>query len=211
MITENSDEKFFTDRGFGQSIGFGKNPAIIVIDMMNAFTDENLPLGTNQDLQIENINKLLSTARLKKIPIFFMATYYEEDDFSDAGIWFRKMKGLATLRKNTKETEIDGKIIRLKNEPIIAKRFASSFFGTDLLTRLNSKGIDTTIIVGCTTSGCVRATAVDAIQFGFIPIVVEEAVSDRSENAHKQSLFDLQAKYSDVQNIGQVLSKLDNL
>ena len=142
--------------------------------------------------------KILSQARDKKIPIYFITIYYDEKDLSDAGVWFRKMKGLSTLKRNTDEVKIDSRLERRSDEPIIVKKFASAFFGTDLVTRLISKQIDTIILTGCTTSGCIRATAVDAIQYGFRPIVVEDAVSDRSENAHKQSIFDLQAKYADV-------------
>lgn len=194
----NFDEHFFKERGFGQTIGFGKKPAVLVIDMLNAFTNEDLPLGTNQDSQIVVINKILTIARKKRIPILFITISYSEGDLSDAGIWFKKMVGLKTLKSNTKEVQIDSRIERKPNEPIIRKKFASAFFGTDLITRLTSKNIDTLIIMGCTTSGCIRATAVDAIQYGFRPIVVEDAVSDRSEKAHFQSLFDLKNKYADV-------------
>lgn len=201
----NREEHFFTERGFGQTIGFGEKPAILVLDMLNAFTNEDLPLGTNQDSQIEIINKVLKTGREKGIPVFFITISYDDDDFADAGVWFRKMDGLKTLKSNTIEVEIDSRIERKPNDPIIRKKFASAFFGTDLITRLTSKNIDTLIIMGCTTSGCVRATTVDAIQYGFRPVVIEDAVSDRSNKAHEQSLFDLQAKYADV-----IISKMIN-
>ena len=185
-----NDEQFFSERGFGQTIGFGEKPAIVVVDMLNAFTNENLPLGTNQDAQIKVINDVLINAREKNVPIFFITIYYDNKDLSDAGIWFKKMKGLSTLKSNTFETQIDSRIERRDNEPIIVKKFASAFFGTDLISRLITLKIDTLIIMGCTTSGCIRATAVDAIQYGFRPIIVEDAVCDRSEKSHKQSLFD---------------------
>ena len=204
----NNQERFFIERGFGQEIGFGKKPAVLVVDMLNAFTNENLPLGTNQEPQIEVINKVLGVARNNKIPIFFITIYYDDKDLADAGIWFKKMKGLETLRANTYEVEIDSRIIRNPEEPIIRKKFASAFFGTDLLTRLIIKQIDTLILMGCTTSGCIRASAVDAIQYGFRPIVIEDAVMDRSVNAHKQSLFDMQAKYADVLNHPEVIISL---
>lgn len=202
----NREEIFFAERGFGQEIGFGEKPVIVVVDMMNGFTDEKSPLGTNQDSQIATMCKILLTARKRHIPIFFTAVKYDEKDLSDAGLWFQKMKGLATLRANTKEVNIDRRLERKPNEPIITKKYASAFFGTDLISRLNSARIDTIILMGCTTSGCIRATAVDAIQLGFRPIVVEDAVADRSENAHKQSLFDLQAKYADVVISNKVIS-----
>lgn len=194
----NFDEHFFKERGFGQTIGFGKKPAVLVIDMLNAFTNEELPLGTNQDSQIIVINEILSHARQIDVPIFFISIHYDTEDISEAAVWFRKMKGLSTLKKDTLEVEIDSRIIRKPNEPIIIKKFASAFFGTDLAKKLKSIDVDTVVLTGCTTSGCVRATAVDVIQHGFRPIVIEDAVSDRSINAHQQSIFDLQAKYADV-------------
>jgi len=188
---KDSEELFFYERGFGRDIGFGEKPSIVVIDMMNAFTDGKLPLGTNQDCQIAIMRKILSRARKSHIPIFFTVVSYDENDLSDAGLWFRKIKGLATLCAKTNEVIIDRRLGRKQNEPIITKKYASAFFGTDLISRLNSVRVDTVILMGCTTSGCIRATAVDAIQLGYRPIVVEDAVADRSEQAHKQSLFDL--------------------
>jgi maleamate amidohydrolase len=128
--------QFFAERGFGQQIGFGERPAILVLDMINAFTNEELPLGTNQDAQIEIINKVLIVAREKRIPIFFITISYDDKDLADAGIWFKKMKGLITLKNNTFEVEIDSRIERRTDEPIIVKKFASAFFGTDLISRL---------------------------------------------------------------------------
>jgi len=204
------EENFFLKKGFAQTIGFGNKPALIVIDMMNAFTEEKLPLGTNQALEIKQINSLLLSARNKNIPIFFTKTFYEKADFSDAGLWFRKMKGLSTLKVNTFEVEIDKRLIIKGNEQIIVKKFASSFFETDLYNRLKLLSIDTIVIVGCTTSGCVRATAVDAIQLGFIPVIVEDAVSDRSAKAHDQSIFDIRAKYGDIVQSKEVLLYFEN-
>jgi maleamate amidohydrolase len=206
----NKDEQFFKERGFGQTIGFGEKPAVLVLDMLNAFTNEKLPLGTDQSAQIKVINKVLKVARQKAIPIFFITIYYDEHDLSDAGVWFRKMKGLETLRRGTYEVEIDSRIERLENEPVIRKKFASAFFGTDLITRLIIQNIDTLIIMGCTTSGCIRATAVDAIQYGFRPIVIKNAVSDRSINSHKQNLMDMNNKYADVITFKYLLRSLIN-
>jgi maleamate amidohydrolase len=207
----NKDEQFFKERGFGQTIGFGEKPAVLVLDMLNAFTNEKMPLGTDQSAQIKVINKLLKVARQKGIPIFFITIYYDEHDLADAGVWFRKMKGLETLKLGTYEVEIDSRIERLENEPVVRKKFASAFFGTDLLSRLINLGIDTLILMGCTTSGCVRATAVDAVQYGFRSVIVEDAVTDRSKSAHKQALFDMQTKYADVLCSNDISSKVHEL
>ena len=137
-------------------------------------------------------------AHAAEVPVFFSTISYDGPDLSDAGVWLLKMKGLETLRANTAAVEIDGRLHRAPHDTILAKRYASCFFGTDFASRLCSQGIDTLVIAGCTTSGCVRATAVDACQSGLRTVVVREAVSDRSDGAHRQSLIDIEAKYGDV-------------
>ena len=198
-------DAFFKERGFGLRIGFGKRPALIVVDMLVAFTDPSMPLGADQGQNIRENARLLKAAREVKMPIFFTSVEYDEIDFRDAGIWALKQSGVRTLRAGTPEVQIDPRLERLPDEPIVVKKYASSFFGTDLATRLTARGVDTVIITGCTTSGCVRATAVDALQYGFRPMVVREAVADRALSAHQQSLFDLDAKYADVVGIEETL------
>src|SRR4029077_21141417 len=119
-------------------------------------------------------------------------------DLKDAGIWASKQKGLVTLTGEGNGWQIDPRLDFRKTDTLLVKKYASCFFGTDLAPRLVAHRVDTLIITGCTTSGCVRATAVDAVQNGFRPMVVREAVGDRSAAAHAQSLFDLDAKYADV-------------
>ena len=195
-------------RGFGNDLGFGKCPAVLVIDMVNAFTNPDLPLGTNLDLEIIAINKLLESARDKSVRVYFTVFSYADQALTNAGLWYHKMRGLDTLRAGTENVKIDPRITVNPEDTIITKNYASAFFGTDLVSRLNYRHIDTLILTGCTTSGCVRATAVDAIQYGYIPVVVEEAVADRLEQAHQQSLMDLQLKYADVKSLDQVLKYL---
>jgi len=203
-------EAFFRERGFGQRIGFGERPALLVIDMINAFTNPALPLGADLSREIEQIRHILNEARRVRIPIYFTTVKLEERDFQES-IWARKMPlGFRTLLAGTPEVEVDPRLERRPEEPLIVKKYASCFFGTDLIARLNSQRIDTLIITGCTTSGCVRATAVDAISNGFRPIIPAEAVGDRVRPAHEQSLFDLNAKYADVVSVEEVLGYLKN-
>jgi len=122
-----------------------------------------------------------------------------------------KQKGSITLAKDTDGHEIDPRLDFRPSDSLLLKKYASCFFGTDLVPRLNSRRVDTLIIVGCTTSGCVRASAVDAVQNGFRPMVVREAVGDRSAAAHEQSLFDLQAKYADVVSLDETLQYMRNV
>ncbi len=204
-------EKFFEERGFGLTIGYGERPALIVIDLIQGFTNPELPLGADLSDEILATCQIIEASREAGIPVYYTTISYEERDIRDAGIWARKMSGIMTLRAGTPDTEVASALGRLPDEPLITKKYASSFFGTDLLSRLNSQRIDTLLITGCTTSGCVRATAVDAIQNGFRPMVVKEAVGDRARSAHEQSLFDLNAKYADVVSVESVLGYLASL
>jgi len=203
-----TDKEFFKQRGFGLRIGFGERPALVVIDMLKAFTDPNMTLGANLDAQIEVIKPLLAAARERKFPIIFSTVIYEDADFKDAGIWALKQKGVVTLKAGTNGVEVDPRLDFRKTDTLLVKKYASCFFGTDLVPRLLAHRVDTLIITGCTTSGCVRATAVDACQNGFRPMVVREAVGDRAVSAHNQSLFDLDAKYADVVSLDETLQYL---
>jgi maleamate amidohydrolase len=202
------DEEFFRQRGFGIKIGFGERPALMIIDMIKAFTDPTMPLGAPLESQIEAQRPLLEIAHGRDIPVIFSTVIYEEADIKDAGIWALKQIGARTLTAGSEAVKIDPRLGMQPKDILLMKKYASCFYGTDLVARLNSRRIDTLIITGCTTSGCVRATAVDAVQNGFRPMVVREAVGDRSAAAHEQSLFDLNAKYADVVSVDETLQYL---
>lgn len=208
MTSGKHDEEFFRERGFGLKIGFGARPALIVIDMLMGFTNPDMPLGSNLDVQIEAQKPLLAAAHERRIPVIFSTVMYHEADIRDAGIWGLKQRGALTLTADSEAVKVDPRLDRRPDDSLLVKRYASCFFGTDLVPRLTSRHIDTLIITGCTTSGCVRATAVDAVQNGFRPMVVREAVGDRSVAAHEQSLFDLNAKYADVVSLDETLRYL---
>jgi nicotinamidase-related amidase len=210
-IANHEMDAFFRKRGFSRTIGFGQRPAVIVIDIIGAFTDPDLPLGTNLDGIIEQTNRILGPARAAKVPVFFSSVAYEDEDLRDAGIWALKQAGVMTLRAGTPEVEVDKRLGQRPGEALIMKKYASCFFGTDLVTRLHTLKIDTLILTGCTTSGCVRATAVDGLQYGFRVMVPKEAVGDRAAPAHEQSLFDLNAKYADVISVDDVLAYFSRL
>lgn len=195
---------FFEARGFGMTIGFGSRPALVVIDMINAFTDPEMPLGSDLGTVVEELTPLLAAARQAGIPVLYTTVGYDEG-LADAGVWFLKQRALTTLMLGTPAVEVDARLRPAPGEQVILKRYASAFFGTDLASRLTSAGVDTVLISGCTTSGCVRATAVDAVQLGYRPMVVREAVGDRSPAAHAQALFDLGQKYADVVGVGETI------
>jgi nicotinamidase-related amidase len=208
MTSGKDDEEFFRQRGFGIRIGFGERPALVVIDMIKGFTDPAMPLGAPLEDQIEAQKPLIDAAHARNIPVIFSTVIYEEAEAKDAGIWGLKMKGSTTLAAGSEAVRVDPRLPMAGSDVLLVKKYASCFFGTDLVPRLNSRRIDTLIITGCTTSGCVRATAVDAVQNGFRPMVVREAVGDRSASAHEQSLFDLNAKYADVVSLDETLQYL---
>ncbi len=209
--TRQREQAFFTARGFGQRIGFGQRPAVLVIDLTRAFADPTQPLGASLDAVIEQTNRILDAAHAAAAPVLLSVVAYDEPGFEDAGVWRFKMTGISALRAGSPGVELDPRVRRAPGDPVMTKKFASFFFGTDLVSRLTAARIDTVIVCGCTTSGCVRATVVDAVQFGFRPIVAREAVGDRSASAHQQSLFDMDAKYADVVAIGEVVRYLQGV
>ncbi|MFJ7640228.1 isochorismatase family protein [Peribacillus sp. NPDC046944] len=197
--------------GFGDSSGFGSRPAIIVVDFIKGFTDTASALGSDLTSQLEATKKLLYHARSKAIPIVFTTVNYEPH-FRDGGYFIKKVPALKLLTADSKWVNVDEKLERdEKSEPLIVKKFASSFFGTHLHSFLTSERVDTAIIVGCTTSGCVRATAVDALQYGFRVVVPEACVGDRSIEAHKANLYDIQTKYGDVTSLEVVIDYISQL
>lgn len=208
---EAEDLEFFARRGFGRTIGYGRRPAILSIDLINAFTDPAMPLGSDLTDEIAAAQRVLEAGRAAGVPIIHTIVSYDDEGLADAGVWALKQAGAATLRAGTPAVAVDQRIGVRPGEQILAKKYASAFFGTDLVSRLVSGGVDTVLVVGCTTSGCVRASSVDAVQYGFRPTVVEEAVGDRSAAAHRQALFDLQQKYADVESVESVVAYLEGL
>ncbi len=200
---------FYAHRGFGTRIGFGERPAVLVIDMMVAFTDSSFSVGVEQTPTVEAISRLLVVAREHRLPIYFTRTAYEPDG-RDGGCFIEKVPALRELVLGSPGVEIDPRLAPAPGEPVILKKFASSFHGTNLLSLLVSDRIDTLIVTGCTTSGCVRAAAIDGVSYGLRVIVPEEAVADRAEGPHWANLFDIDAKYGDVMTLPEVLDQIEH-
>jgi nicotinamidase-related amidase len=187
----------FRDKGFGSRVGFGSRPALLVVDLITGFTDLRSPLAGQLESQLAATNELLEPARALGIPVIFSTVAYDAE-LQEAGIWIRKIPANSWLVEGSEWVEVDKRLNQQPNETTLVKKYASCFFGTDLAARLVSRRVDTLLITGCTTSGCVRATAVDSCSYGFHTIVVEEAVGDRADLPHAASLFDIDAKYGDV-------------
>jgi maleamate amidohydrolase len=194
--------------GFGGRGGFGRSPALVVIDMTLGFTDPESPLACDLDGPVSEIQKLLEAARQAEIPVVFTTVAYRESDKLTAAAFIDKVPALLTLEAGTRWAEIDPRLAPGEREPVLNKLFASGFFGTGLSSLLTAAGVDTLIITGASTSGCVRATAVDALQYGFRPVVPREAVGDRNPDAHEANLYDVDAKYGDVVRVQEVLDYL---
>jgi nicotinamidase-related amidase len=181
---------------FGGGAGFGSRPAVVVVDLVEGFTDPASPLGSDLDDVVAATRTLLDAARSAGVPVLFTTVVYDEANERAATVFRRKVPALDVLRPGTRWIEVDGRLGRRDDEPVITKAFASAFFGTPLTSML--VGCDTLVVCGVSTSGCVRATVVDAVQHGLVPVVPRECVGDRWPAAHEANLFDIEAKYGDV-------------
>ena len=191
----------------------GRHPALIIIDFVNAYITEGAPLyGKGCAEAREPAVQLLAAARSAGVPRLHTKVAYASGGL-DGGIFFRKLASLAVFESG-RAPQLAAFAPGLEptaNETLITKQYASAFFGTSLASTLTALGVDTLIIAGVSTSGCVRATAVDACQHGFIPLVVREAVGDRAPGPHEANLFDLQAKYAEVVSLREVCGYLADL
>ena len=197
----------YAQRGFGNKVGFGQKPALLVIDFIKGFTDTNCPLGSNLDAEVAATKQLLDLFRTNNLPVHFTTTAYDEAMVS-AGVFVKKVPSLAHLKSGSQWIEIDDRLAPITGEVVWTKQYASAFFGTALASALSAQKIDTLIVTGCTTSGCVRASAVDSCQHGLLTNVVRECVGDRSASAHEANLNDLDAKYADVVNLEETIKYL---
>lgn len=210
MLLKEEFQNQYKASGFLGNLKKGQRPAIIVVDFQKAFTNSSLsPLGGSYDKELKNTRTLLDVAREKKIPIIFCVIEYATDE--ETGLWAQKAPSILELKQGTELTEIDETLNHQEGEIIIGKKYASAFAGTSLISLLNAKNIDSLLITGTSTSGCVRATAVDAIQSGFSPFIVKDAVCDRLPEAHDNSLFDLQAKYADLLSTEEAVNYLTSI
>jgi nicotinamidase-related amidase len=198
--------------GFGQALQPGRRPALLVIDFVRAYLTRGSPLYAGVDAARDACRELLASARAAGIPIVHTNVRYQPGG-RDGGVFFRKVPALGCF--------VDGAHPELAafaeglepvaGETVITKQYASAFFGTSLASTLTALGVDTVLITGVSTSGCVRATTLDACQHGFIPLVVRDAVGDRHAAPHEANLFDLQAKYAEVVNLANAQAYLKGI
>ncbi len=193
---------------FDTRLGFGTRPAVIVIDFTNAYTTAGSPLYAEGVVRaVIASGPLLAAARAAGVPVIYTKVLYHPSG-ADGGLFLHKVPFLRSLVPGEPLAEIDDRVAPTPRDLVIVKNYPSAFFGTTLATTLTAAGIDTTILLGCSTSGCVRATAIDSIQHGFRTIVPRECVGDRHDGPHDANLFDMNAKYADVLSRDEVIAHL---
>jgi len=195
---------------FDNRVGFGERPALLLIDFVMAYFDPECALYADVEDALAAALEIRQAAHKAKIPVFLTNVIYHSS-MADAGVFFKKTRPLQNLIKGSKHGAWANGLTAEENEIVISKQYPSAFFGTSLASTLTASNVDSVIITGLTTSGCVRATCVDACSHGFIPIVAEEACGDRAPEPHHANLFDMNAKYADVVSKNSVFRYLENL
>ncbi len=191
--------------GFHGRAGFGRRPALVVIDVNRGFTDPASPLVCDLDDVVEVIGRLLDAFRARELPVAFTTVSYDDAAKQAAAAFIDKIPALLTLEAGSRWVEIDPRIAPLPGEPVFNKLWASAFFGTPFASFLAAHRCDSLVVTGASTSGCVRATVLDALQSGYRPIVPREAVGDRNPEAHTANLYDIDTKYGDVVGVDDVI------
>jgi len=209
MSDEQAREVYAAAR-LGQRVTLGSRPAVLVVDFSCGFTDPECTLGADMSAEVEATRRLLDAVRARGLPVIFTTIGYEPS-LKDGGLWLQKVPSLGDLQIGGKWVEIDPRLEPRDDETIVMKKGASGFFGTNLASILIAQGVDSVVLCGATTSGCVRATAVDLLQYGWPTIVPRECVADRAQAPHEANLFDIQAKYADVVPVEDALAYLANV
>lgn len=196
--------------GFGASVPRGTRPGIVVVDFSYGFTDLQYPTASNAAAQMANTKRICDLARAKGYPVIFTTIAYHPGE-PDKLPWLKKATGMRALIEGTRLVEIDAATGIQPQDAVVTKKGASSFFGSALNALLTGAGVDTVVVTGATTSGCVRATAVDAVQSGYNVLVPRDCCADRAEAPHDANLYDMDQKYADVTDSADILSWLESL
>ncbi len=195
---------------FDGSLGFGEAPALILIDFVEAYFNKDCPLYAGVEGALASALRIRDAARAVGMPVFYTNVVYEPGG-ADGGIFYRKVPALEAFEKGNPMGNWPAGLEPGPGEFVISKQYPSAFFGTSLAATLTANKIDTLVITGLTTSGCIRATCIDTVSSGFVPIVVADACGDRHEGPHEANLFDMNAKYADVVDEATVLGHLETM
>jgi nicotinamidase-related amidase len=193
--------------GFGVRLGLGPAPAVLVVDVAMAYLDPASPLYAGVEEAVASAARVVAAARAAGLPVVHTKVVIARGG-ADAGHFWRKVPALRVFEEGSPLAEPAPALAPLPGEVVVTKQYASAFFGTTLASTLRALGVDTVVLVGLTTSGCIRASAVDALQHGFVPVVVADAVGDRDPRPHAANLFDLGAKYADVVSEAEAVAAL---
>jgi len=204
-----TQQSHYDNIGFSDRTGFGSRPAILVIDMCRGITEPG-KMYIDMDTHIPCIAAILDAARRAGAPVIFTTVAYHAD-LSDAGMFGKKARLVQDFLYGSPLVDIDPRLPVLESDHLMVKKFPSAFYGTNLQSMLTGVGVDTTVVVGNSTSGCIRATVCDSVSGGFRTIVPEDCVADRAQLSHTVNLFDMDAKYADVVSSAAVVSYLDSL
>ncbi len=202
-----SELEIYQKQGFGNSSGIGQRPALLIVDFVNGFADPEQFGGGNIDEAIENTRGLLAAVRALGLPVAFTRVVYA-DDGSDAGVFTLKAPTLKQLTEGAFSSQIVDQLTPWDGEYIVRKTQPSAFFGTNLTAWYVSKGVDTVIVAGCTTSGCVRASVIDSMSYNFKTVVATDCVGDRALGPHEANLFDMEQKYADLMTSAEIIAVL---
>jgi maleamate amidohydrolase len=209
-MTDDEARRVYERARIGESVTLGTRPGVLVVDFSCGFTDPECMLGADMTAEVEATKRLLDAAREKGLPVIFTTIGFEAS-LKDGGLWLQKVPSLGDLQLGGRWVEIDTRLERREDETVIVKKGASAFFGTNLVAVLNTEAVDTVILCGATTSGCVRATAIDLLQNGWPAIVPRECVGDRAQAPHEANLFDINAKYADVVSLEDALAYVESV
>ena len=187
-------------------LGLGRKPALIVVDMINGFTDPACPLGCSCPEVVAANARLLEAFHARDLPVYLTTVVYHSDD--QARIFRERIEALNVLTPDSHWVKVDPQLPIREGDELIEKQWASAFHKTDLDQRLHAQDVDSLVVTGLTTSGCVRATVVDGLQYDYRVVVAREAVGDRNPEAHAANLFDMHAKYADVADLEEVIAQL---
>ena len=198
----------YSRQGLGHQSGFGAKPALLIVDFTNGFNDPALFGGGNIAAAIVQTEALLACSRRLALTVVFTRVVYAADG-SDTGVFCLKAPGLSKLTDDAPASQVVPQLAPLPGERVISKTQPSAFFDNELAGWLKGRGVDTVLVAGCTTSGCVRASVVDAMSHNFRAIVVTDAVGDRAIGPHEANLFDMGQKYADLRTTAGVIAYLD--
>ncbi|MGW4801974.1 isochorismatase family protein [Nonomuraea sp. NPDC004297] len=202
----------YSAAGFGAAVPRGRRPAIVVVDLSRGFTEDRFPTGADLSGVVAATARLVEAGRAARLTtVFTTIAYSPAEAAGDAVAWLRKAPGMRALAEGGEAASLDPRLPVRAADHVVVKKGASAFFGTGLAATLTAAGCDSVLVCGATTSGCVRATAVDAVQSGFDTLVVRECVGDRAAGPHDAALFDLHAKYADVVGLDEALAHVTGL